>query len=259
MATTILTPEGAPSWATDSQTLWNRVEANEKRVDAQLAREFILALPVELSTEQQFQLATDWTRRELVQAGMVAQLSLHHDKNDANPHVHVLCTLRRFDGENFSSKKARDWNGVAVLMKQRESWADAVNAALERAGRSERVDHRSLKARGIDQIPQPKIGIEATAMKRRGVVADPQRFQDLRFVKILNEVMPHRRAIERGGEVKQMGHGSTWWEKSTHFLARVRESARETVVDAWHSMLEPWKRLQHRSAQPSDRDPDMSR
>lgn len=259
MATVMLVPEHAPSWATDLEALWNRVEANERRVDAQLAREFILALPVELSTDEQLQLATGWAQRELVSAGMAVQLSLHHDVKNANPHVHLLCTMRRFDGDGFSSKKATEWNNVALLVKQRESWAGAVNTALEKAGSAERVDHRSLKARGIDQIPMPKIGVAATAMKKRGVEADPKRFQEARFVRLLNEVMPHRRAIERGGEVKQMGHGSTWWEKSAHFLAHVRDTARETVMDAWHSMLEPWKRLQHRPAQPSEREPDLSR
>ena len=257
--TTILTPDGSPEWAGDPQSLWNAVEAAEKRVDAQLAREFILALPKELTAEAQFDLAVQWSRRELVASGMVVQISLHHDKEGANPHVHVLCTMRRLDGEKFSAKKATEWNRVDLLLAQRESWADAVNAALESAGSAERVDHRSLKARGVDQIPQPKIGIEATAMARRGVVADPKRFQDVRFVKLLNEVMPHRRAIERGGEVKQMGVGSTWWEKSTHFLARVRETARETVMDAWNTMIEPWRRGSHSIHPPQAREPDRSR
>lgn len=56
VATTILTPEGAPEWAGESGQLWNRVEAGEKRVDAQLAREFILSVPPELNPEAQFAL-----------------------------------------------------------------------------------------------------------------------------------------------------------------------------------------------------------
>lgn len=259
MANAILAPENAPSWTTDLGSLWNKVESQEKRVDAQLAREFILALPTELSTEDQFQLAADWSRRELVDAGMVVQISLHHDKKEVNPHAHVLATMRRLDGDGFAAKKPREWNDVALLVRQRESWAEAVNTALEKAGHSERVDHRSLKARGIDQIPAPKIGVAATAMKKRGAVEDPKRFQDLRFVKLLNEVMPHRRAIEGGGEVRQMGHGSTWWEKSTQFLAQVRVSARETVLDAWRNMIEPWKRMGQGHTHPTPRDLDMSR
>src|ERR1700689_4365816 len=157
----ILAPEGAPGWAHDPGQLWNKVEAGERRVDAQLAREFILAVPPELSADAQFQTAVDWAKKELVTSGMIAEVSLHHTKSGKNPHVHILCTMRKLDGEKFSPKKPREWNDVALLVKQRESWADAVNAALEKAGRDERVDHRSLKDRGIDRVPEPKIGVAA--------------------------------------------------------------------------------------------------
>lgn len=214
VATTIVGPEGAPEWITDPAQLWNRVESCEKRVDAQLAREFIVALPKELPANDQLQLAVGWTREKLVSAGMVAQVSLHHPKDGENPHAHILCPTRRLDGEGFAATKAREWNDVKVLMQQRESWAEAVNAALERAGVTTRVDHRSLEAQGIDRLPEPKKGVAATAMKRRGVVEDPKRFQDARWVKLLNDVMPYRRAIEHTGEIKQVGVGRTWLERS---------------------------------------------
>ena len=68
--TTILTPQDAPEWVRDSERLWNTVEAGEKRVDAQLAREFILAVPPELDSEAQFRTARDWAEKELVTLGM---------------------------------------------------------------------------------------------------------------------------------------------------------------------------------------------
>src|ERR1700733_3650863 len=196
---TILAPEDAPAWATNSGQLWNAVEASEKRVDAQLAREFILALPKELSDDAQFQTAVDWAKRELVTSGMVAEVSLHHDKAGRNPHVHILCTMRKLDGDKFSAKKSREWNDVAVLARQRESWADAVNAALEKAGRDERVDHRSLKDQGIDRLPEPKIGVAATAMKRKGLLDDPERFKLARKIKLINDAMPFIRSIQQHG------------------------------------------------------------
>ena len=234
---TILAPEDAPAWATNSGQLWNAVEASEKRVDAQLAREFILALPKELSADAQFQTAVDWAKRELVTSGMVAEVSLHHDKAGRNPHVHILCTMRKLDGDKFSAKKSREWNDVAVLARQRESWADAVNAALERAGRDERVDHRSLKDQGIDRLPQPKIGVAATAMKREGVLEDPERFKVVRQVKILNEVRPMMKAIKGGGEVKQNGVGRTWWEKSITFMSRIRAEASKAIKSTWQRLV----------------------
>jgi ATP-dependent exoDNAse (exonuclease V) alpha subunit len=218
MASAILRPEGAPEWTAKPDTLWNTVERGEKRVDAQLAREFVLAVPRELNAKEQFDLASGWAQKELVSDGMVAEVSLHHPKDGKNPHVHILCTMRRLDGDHFSAKKPREWNDKGLLVHWRESWGKAENAALEKAGRGERVDHRSLKDRGIDQIPQPKIGVAATAMKRRGAVADPERFKLVRYIKSLNAVMPWKRAIERDGEVYQHGMGRTWWERSRFHL-----------------------------------------
>jgi ATP-dependent exoDNAse (exonuclease V) alpha subunit len=234
----ILAPAGAPAWALDSNQLWNAVEAGEKRVDAQLAREFILAVPPELPADAQFHTAVDWAQKNLVTAGMVAEVSLHHTKTGKNPHVHILTTLRKLDGDKFSTKKSREWNDVGLLVKQRESWAEAVNAALEKAGRNERVDHRSLKEQGIDREPQPKIGVAANAMKSEGVLDDPERFQVVRRIKLLNEVRPMMRALKGHGEVAQKGMGGSWWEKSVVFMSRVRDGAAHAVKSGWRKLVE---------------------
>ncbi len=234
----ILAPEGAPAWATNSGQLWNAVEASEKRSDAQLAREFILALPKELSADEQFQTAVDWAKKELVTSGMVAEVSLHHDKAGRNPHVHILCTMRKLDGDKFSAKKSREWNDVGVLAKQRESWAAAVNTALEKAGRPERVDHRSLKDQGIDRLPEPKIGVSATAMKRKGVLDDPERFKLVRKTKLINDAMPFIRAIQRRGEVQHYGMAGKWWDKTVSVMSRMREQASKAVKQTWRKLFE---------------------
>ena len=240
--TAIVGPDNAPGWVHDPGQLWNKVEAGEKRKDAQLAREFILAVPKELSPQAQFQTALDWAKKELVASGMITEISLHHSKTGKNPHVHVLCTMRKLDGENFSAKKPREWNDVKLLLHQRESWADAVNAALEKAGRPERVDHRSLKDRGIDQIPQPKIGKEATAMKRKGILSDPERFKAVREVKMMNEVKAMMKAVLKRGEVAQIGMGDTWWEKSITFMSRIREQAATVVKNSWRKLVDELKK-----------------
>jgi hypothetical protein len=208
----ILAPENAPAWALDSGQLWNTVERSEKRVDAQLAREFILAVPPELSADEQFKTAVAWAKKELVGSGMVAEISLHHPASGTNPHVHILTMMRKIDGEKFSAKKPREWNDKALLVKQRETWAQAVNAALEKAGRAEPVNHRSLKDRGIEREPQPKIGVAVTAMKHKGLLDDPERFKVVRKIKMLNEALPFMNSIRQRGEVKQHGVGTRWWE-----------------------------------------------
>ena len=234
----ILAPEGAPGWVHDPGQLWNAVEAGEKRKDAQLAREFILAVPPELSTDAQFQTAVDWAKKELVTSGMVAEVSLHHTKSGKNPHVHILCTMRRLEGDKFSPKKPREWNDVALLVRQRESWADAVNAALEKAGREERVDHRSLKDRGIDRLPEPKIGVAATAMKRKGLLDDPERFKLVRKIKLINDAMPFIRSIQQHGHIQHYGMGaSRWWDKTAFLMSRVRDQAANAVKKAWQKLV----------------------
>jgi len=239
LSSQVLAPAGAPGWALDPQTLWNTVERGEKRKDAQLAREFILAVPKELDADTQFQTAADWAKKELVASGMIAEVSLHHDKQGRNPHVHILATMRKLDGDHFSAKKSIEWNDVALLVKQRESWANAVNAALEKAGCDERVDHRSLKDRGIDRLPEPKIGVAATAMKRRGVLEDPERFRLVRKVKLLNDAMPFIRAIQQHGQIQHYGMGaSRWWDKTAFLMSRVRDQAKQAVKKVWHKLVD---------------------
>lgn len=236
----ILAPDGAPGWVFEPSQLWNAVERSEKRVDAQLAREFILAVPPELSADEQFKMAVDWAKKELVGSGMVAEISLHHPVSGTNPHVHILCTMRKLDGEKFASKKPREWNDKAVLHKQRVTWAKAVNDALEKAGRPERVDHRSLKEQGIEREPQPKIGVAATAMKRKGLLSDPERFKVVRRIKIWNEAMPFFKAIRQQGhvqQIKQHGVGKTWWEQSITFMSNVRAQAEKMVSETWRKLL----------------------
>lgn len=253
----ILRPDNSPEWMTKPDILWNKIEASEKRVDAQLAREFVLAVPPELSAKKQFELAVGWAQSELVNRGMVAEVSLHHPKGGNNPHVHILTTLRAVEGRTFSAKKPREWNGLPMLMEWRESWAKAVNGALEDAGRPERVDHRSLKDQGIDRIPEPKIGVAATAMKRRGVLDDPERFKLVRWVKSLNAVKPWLKNLAEGKEVHQEGMGKTWWERSLFLAVQTRHAVRETVMDAWSKFLHA--RQPEHDIPPRDRGPDMSR
>jgi ATP-dependent exoDNAse (exonuclease V) alpha subunit len=182
---------------------------------------------------------------------------LHNPKGGNNPHAHVQCTLRTIESDKFSAKKPREWNEKTQLHEWRESWCNAENAALEKAGRPERVDHRSLKARGIDQIPQPKIGKEAMGLKKRGVVEDPERFKLVRWVKSLNFVRPWLRAIEKAGEVPQEGMGRTWWERSLVLASEVGKAARETVMDTWARMLQGRQPASGHDIPPPDRDRGM--
>ncbi len=170
----ILAPAGSPAWATDRAMLWNAVEAGEKRKDAQLCREVILALPDELSEDARRELVRGYVAEQYVARGMVADVAIHTPSrkgDERNHHAHVLLTMRSLEGEVFGAK-AREWNDPALLEQWRESWALHVNAALERAGREERIDHRSLEAQGIERMPTRHMGPAVVGMMRRKAWAD---------------------------------------------------------------------------------------
>lgn len=198
----IIAPDNAPDWMRQRDQLWNAVETTEKRRDAQLAREIEVALPRELDRADRLTLLRGYVQREFVARGMIADVAIHEgtarDGQD-QPHAHIMLTMRDLTGEGFGQKN-RDWNASGLLMVWREAWARDANAALERVGRLERIDHRSLdvqraeaaqlaeqaraecqddlaqeheqKVVELSREPEPKIGPTANAMEKRGIVTE---------------------------------------------------------------------------------------
>ena len=89
-------PEYAPQEWQDREKLWNAVEKVETAKDSRLAREFVVALPIELSREQQIELLQDFIREQFVSDGMCADAAIH-DTDGHNPHAHILLTVRPLD------------------------------------------------------------------------------------------------------------------------------------------------------------------
>lgn len=166
----ILTPSNVPSWTKDRQLLWNEVEKSEKRKDSQLAREVEVALPKELTLENSIELVREYVKENFISKGMIADIAIH-DKEDGNPHSHIMLTTRIID-ENGFGKKEREWNKKEYLEKWRESWAEYSNRYLEREGYQDRIDHRSYKRQGIEKIPTIHVGVSASAMEKRGIETD---------------------------------------------------------------------------------------
>ncbi len=75
----------------------------------------------------------------------------------------------RYGRQNPISER---WNSEEQLVAWRAAWADVSNRYLERAGREERIDHRSNAARGIDEIPTIHEGVAAQALERKGIISD---------------------------------------------------------------------------------------
>jgi hypothetical protein len=171
----ILSPIAATpdnEWLTDRSKLWNRVEASEKRYDAQLAREMIIAIPRELAQPDQINLVREYVQTTFVDRGMIADINLHH-LDGTNPHAHVMLTMRelKIDEQGIVSfgNKDRTWNDKKLLETQIKEWEVVANQYLERGGYDTRIDSRSYEEQGISRIPQIHLGKNVTAMRRQGI------------------------------------------------------------------------------------------
>ena len=194
----ILLPAHAPPAFSDRSTLWNSVELSEKSNNAQLAREVEIALPVELSGEEQTRLVREYCSSQFVSKGMIADFNLH-DTGGGNPHAHILLTMRPLDekgawlpkskkeyvldenGERIRLPSGRyktrkvdlvDWNNRENAEVWRRAWADLANEYLAQNNRPERIDHRSYERQGIDQIPTVHIGVAASQMEKKGIATE---------------------------------------------------------------------------------------
>ena len=218
--TEILAPDHAPDWVYDRSELWNRVEESETRKNSQVAREVRVALPDELTHAQRVALVRDYAQAQFVDRGMVADIALHapgREGDERNHHAHILLTTREIGPDGFTTKN-RDWNKVEVLEGWREAWARDSNAALERAGIEDRVDHRTLvaqrdealelasaarergdegaelhetvRAMSLDRPPLPQLSLGAWQLKERGI--------EVAAVRVWHEVK------DRAAEVRQV-------------------------------------------------------
>ncbi len=175
----IMLVDGAPERWLNRETLWNEVEAGEKRKDAQLAREVEFSIPREMSREEGVRLAQEFVGREFVNKGMVADLNVHWDTAEdgsPKPHAHVMLSMREVvvgeDGEGAFGKKVTAWNERANVVEWRERWAEHVNARLAELGIDARIDHRSYRDQGVELEPQNKIGPAGARREERGEAAE---------------------------------------------------------------------------------------
>ena len=188
-------PADAPKWvrsliadrsvAGASEAFWNRVEAFEKRSDAQLARDLTIALPLELSAEQNIALVRDFVEKHVLVKGMVADWVLHD--NPGNPHIHLMTTLRPLMEDGFGPKKvaviAEDGQPVRTKTGKilyelwagstedfnvlRDGWFQRLNHHLALGGIDLRIDGRSYEKQGIDLRPTVHLGVGAKAIERK--------------------------------------------------------------------------------------------
>lgn len=193
--TEIMLPPNAPKAYQDRATLWNAVEMNEKQASAQYARRFVIALPKELSFEDNLSLARQFCQEQFVAKGMCVDLALHVDEK-SNPHFHVLTTMRpmnehgqwlpkcrkeyildeqgnriRLPSGAWKSRRVNttDWNNPSNCEMWRHEWEVLQNSYLEKAGQTERIDMRSYERQQNELLPTVHLGPGASALEAKGL------------------------------------------------------------------------------------------
>jgi len=171
-------------WAKDRSHLWNAAESAESRKNARVAREYLVALPVELNSDQRIELARGFAKELTDRYQFALDLAVHEPRrfpgsDPRNFHAHLLATTREATPAGLTTKTTLEMNdakrrelglepAVHELIYVRERWADVTNQALREANIDARVDHRSLAAQGIDREPYPYIPRAAYEMERHG-------------------------------------------------------------------------------------------
>lgn len=154
----IFAPENTPAdLIVNSETLWNSVEASEKRKDARLAKEFKIALPAELTPEQSIELTAAFVLEHFTKKGIIADVVIH-DINGHNPHIHIMGTTREILSTGFG-KKIREWDKPETLDVWRKGWQNICNEFLEKYEHETRVDHRSIRVQHKEALEQAAVAV----------------------------------------------------------------------------------------------------
>ena len=197
----IFLPDHAPKEYKDRKTLWNSVELFEKNSNAQLARNFIISLPKELSIEENKKMIEEYIQTNFVKEGMIVDLAIHDENREGNQniHAHIMTIVRPINedgtwgqkskkeyildekGEKILNKNGKpktrkveltSWNDKGNVEKWRENFSSLCNEYLGKNNIEKRVDHRSFKRQNSDYLPTIHLGSAASAMERKGIETD---------------------------------------------------------------------------------------
>ena len=256
----VMLPPMAPSEWNDREQLWNAVEETEKTKDSRLAREFVVALPVELDKDSNISLLQDFIKKNFVDMGMCADFAIH-DTDGHNPHAHILLTVRplnengtwqyktekeylcikdgeekgyeRIDKHPKSSRYGRQnpiseqWNSDEQLCIWRANWTDAVNKMLARNQINATIDHRSFADQGITEQPTIHEGYIAQNMEKNGIIAD--RCEINRQIRADNKMLRELKA-----KVVKLAEAV---EKSIPIIAETLEAIRNHMIFTQYHLL----------------------
>lgn len=202
--TEVMLPEFAPPEYSEREVLWNEVQKIEKKAGAQMAREIEIALPIELSREEQIELVRKYVMENFVAVGMCADIAIHEKQVDGrkvlyqNPHAHILLTTRAFkeDGtwaakekktyaldekgeripvidpatglQKIGKRNEKMWKRVTVLAND---WNDQSNAEKWRQSWADMCNFYLSPEKQIDHRSYERQGVEQIPTIHEGYVA----------------------------------------------------------------------------------------
>lgn len=257
----------------DRETLWNLAEAAENRSDSRVAREWLINLPYELSEGERHTLAIEFAQKLVDDMDVIADVSIHRPvmklpfdpeakpsskrlrEGEKNPdprnfHAHILVTTRApiagpnktlaFDPKlkipfEWSNKKrlAHDLpSSMKEIKRIRQMWVDTANVVLAKKNLP-LMDARSYKDQGLDQQPTIKMGVEATAMERRGITTEKG---DINRAIIARNQAVTEQTIQQGSEherrVRDLRNGLAWATEQNERLHRLIGGTTQRIDDS---------------------------
>lgn len=160
--------------------IWNNAELVENRKDSRTAREYVIALPKELNTEQNIKLVREFAEMLTTKYNNIADWAIHNEKDgNGNIHAHVLTTTREFNYETkqLGERVAIEWNNtkcqknnVPITQEQikniRKDWEIIQNKHLALAGLDLTV---SCERKEDRETVKKHLGKNASSLERKGI------------------------------------------------------------------------------------------
>ncbi|EKL7558402.1 MobA/MobL family protein [Enterococcus faecalis] len=217
----ILKPDYVPPEFGDREYLWNKMELAETSPNARLCREVNIALPVELSNEDQKELVTSYVQKMFVSKGMIADVAIHRDDSN-NPHAHIMLTMRKVDERGQISNKQKripvldehgkqvynekghrktvsikttDWDKKELLLEARKEWANMTNNLLRKRGIDEQITEKSHKELGKKELPTIHEGVLSRKLEERGIVTNQVQHNQL--------VREHNQSVQKLNDLEE--------------------------------------------------------
>ena len=266
-----------PEWAKDDpHSYWEAADEHE-RANGRLYREIQFALPKELNEEQRRELASGFAKRLTEGERLPYTLAVHRGDGE-NPHAHLMFSERPNDGiergkeqwfkrynakapEKGGTQKSRAAMPQAWLEDTRKAWAREANAALERAGRGERIDHRSLAERrdvaersgdlqqAAELSREPNVHLGPQALRQLPGRAESFVHQKAERVEKNNQAMVE----ERDGYIKQIEKQIAWLSRGIERFDKAILEVKDLIQNRWKNAT--WAELAHKYSE--EKGPQM--